>query len=249
MSIATAAMPSDADVIVDHAHNDYLEALVEGGLALFVPVVVAVVLVFRLGLRAVRRPEDRPVGGLVLGALVGFADGGDPQLQRLRAAHPGQCGARDGPLRPVCAPWGGGEREPGRSPRRPRVPATRIATSCGSGGLAPVLGAVVGGGPGARRSPTRAGGRIGSSSSGSRPSTSRRLPDPASVRRRSRLFEAATRLVPEYARLQAELAYAHLAVFEQRMEELAEEWGGAPRGPDPGRQRPGPSVTKPSGGD
>ena len=40
----------DAGMIVDHAHNDYLEALVEGGLALFIPVVVAVVLVFRLGL-------------------------------------------------------------------------------------------------------------------------------------------------------------------------------------------------------
>ena len=46
----------DAGMIVDHAHNDYLEALVEGGLALFLPVVVAVVLVFRLGLRAVRAP-------------------------------------------------------------------------------------------------------------------------------------------------------------------------------------------------
>ena len=44
----------------------------EGGLALFLPVVVAVVLVFRLGLRAVRRHEDRPTGGLVLGALVAF---------------------------------------------------------------------------------------------------------------------------------------------------------------------------------
>ena len=62
----------DAGMIVDHAHNDYLETLVEGGLALFLPVVVAVVLVFRLGLRAVRRHEDRPTGGLVLGALVAF---------------------------------------------------------------------------------------------------------------------------------------------------------------------------------
>ena len=62
----------DAGMIVDHAHNDYLEALVEGGLALFLPVVVAVVLVFRLGLGAVRRHEDRPIGGLVLGALVAF---------------------------------------------------------------------------------------------------------------------------------------------------------------------------------
>ena len=63
---------SDAGVVVDHAHNDYLEALVEGGLALFIPVVVAVVLVFRLGFGAVRRHEDRPTGGLVLGALVAF---------------------------------------------------------------------------------------------------------------------------------------------------------------------------------
>ncbi|HKM54602.1 MAG TPA: O-antigen ligase family protein, partial [Isosphaeraceae bacterium] len=60
---------SDAGMIVDHAHNDYLEALVEGGLVLFLPVVVAVVLVFRLGFGAVRHHEDRPTGALVLGAL------------------------------------------------------------------------------------------------------------------------------------------------------------------------------------
>ncbi|MBV8126286.1 MAG: O-antigen ligase family protein, partial [Planctomycetaceae bacterium] len=54
----------DAGMIVDHAHNDFLEALVEGGLALFLPVVVAMVLVFRLGFGAVRRHEDRPLGGL-----------------------------------------------------------------------------------------------------------------------------------------------------------------------------------------
>ena len=63
---------ADADMVVDHAHNDYLEVLVEGGLALFLPVVLAIVLVFRLGLRAAgwlegdagRRPGARGPRGL-----------------------------------------------------------------------------------------------------------------------------------------------------------------------------------------
>ena len=54
----------DSDMVVDHAHNDYLEMLVEGGLAQLIPGVLAIVLVFRLGLRAVRdlEGESRPGG-------------------------------------------------------------------------------------------------------------------------------------------------------------------------------------------
>ncbi len=59
-------------------------------------------------------------------------------------------------------------------------------------------------------------------------------PDPAGREQKVAALEAATRLVPGYARLQAELAHAHLTILELRMEELT---GSAPRdavaGPGP----------------
>jgi O-antigen ligase/tetratricopeptide (TPR) repeat protein len=59
-------------VLWDHAHNDYLEALIEGGLARLLVSVLAIALVFRLGIRSYRAWRQRPEGGLVLGALLGF---------------------------------------------------------------------------------------------------------------------------------------------------------------------------------
>jgi tetratricopeptide (TPR) repeat protein len=47
-------------------------------------------------------------------------------------------------------------------------------------------------------------------------------PDLAVREQKLAAFEAATHLVPGYARLQAELAHAHLTILEQRMEELTE---------------------------
>jgi tetratricopeptide (TPR) repeat protein len=66
--------PGDDDGLVwDHAHNDYLEALVEGGLVRLALSLTAVGWVFARGCRAVRRHAGRPAGALALGALVGFA--------------------------------------------------------------------------------------------------------------------------------------------------------------------------------
>jgi tetratricopeptide (TPR) repeat protein len=62
----------DASVVWDHAHNDYLEALVEGGLARLLLSLLAVGLVLRLGIRSYRHNQGRPQAGLVLGALLGF---------------------------------------------------------------------------------------------------------------------------------------------------------------------------------
>ena len=45
-------------------------------------------------------------------------------------------------------------------------------------------------------------------------------PDPAGREQKVASLEAATRLVPGYGRLQAELAHAHLTVLELRMDEL-----------------------------
>jgi O-antigen ligase len=54
------------------AHNQYLEALVEGGVLRLGIVLLAVALVFRLGWRAASRNRGRPVAAVAVGALFAF---------------------------------------------------------------------------------------------------------------------------------------------------------------------------------
>ena len=56
----------------DHAHNDYLEILVEGGVVGFGLIVLALVAVFRRGYLALTLNRDRRRAGLALGALFAF---------------------------------------------------------------------------------------------------------------------------------------------------------------------------------
>jgi O-antigen ligase/tetratricopeptide (TPR) repeat protein len=56
-----------------YAHNDYLEALVEGGLVRFILSLAAVGLVARLGYRAICRHGGHSASGLALGALCAFS--------------------------------------------------------------------------------------------------------------------------------------------------------------------------------
>jgi O-antigen ligase/tetratricopeptide (TPR) repeat protein len=58
--------------LFQHAHNDYLEALLEGGAVRLVLSLLAIALVCRAGVRAYARNAGRPTGGHVLGALFGF---------------------------------------------------------------------------------------------------------------------------------------------------------------------------------
>jgi O-antigen ligase/tetratricopeptide (TPR) repeat protein len=58
-------------MVVDHAHNDYLEALVEGGLLRFALTVGLAASVITLGVRAVRKFAGRTPGALAFGALLG----------------------------------------------------------------------------------------------------------------------------------------------------------------------------------
>jgi O-antigen ligase len=62
----------DLRLIAGFAHNDYLEALAEGGVVRLALSVAAVALVIVLGLRAYRRYRGHPAGGWVLGALAAF---------------------------------------------------------------------------------------------------------------------------------------------------------------------------------
>jgi O-antigen ligase len=63
---------ADAGWDYQHAHNEYLEALLEGGLVRLVLTLLIIGLVFRRAFRAFRLLEGSPGAGLVLGVLFGF---------------------------------------------------------------------------------------------------------------------------------------------------------------------------------
>jgi O-antigen ligase/tetratricopeptide (TPR) repeat protein len=67
------AAPTKVTVFVDHAHNDYLEAWIEGGFPRFVMTVATVALLLRYGRRAMKRHEIRTPGRMAFGALIGVA--------------------------------------------------------------------------------------------------------------------------------------------------------------------------------
>ena len=121
----------------------------------------------------------------------------------------------------LCAQLCAVGRQRGGPDRRPRLtasPTTRIDTSCGFGGWLRSLG------------PSAAALGLALAGEGWRADRAQQLrltafdldasPDPAVREQKVAALEAATRLVPGYARLQAELAHAHLTILELRMEEL-----------------------------
>jgi O-antigen ligase/tetratricopeptide (TPR) repeat protein len=226
---------SDADhgaVIVDHAHNDYLEALVEGGLVLFVPVMVAVVLVFRFALRAVRRVADQPVGGLVLGALMALTMVAIHSFSDFGMHIPANAVIVTVLCAQLCAvgQQRGGAKL-GSTADREFDDSDRYV--CRLRGLAPVFGAV---------SVVALGLVV--VADGWRVHRAQQLrlkgfeldadPDQVIPEQKAAVLEAATRLVPGYGRMQSELARTHLTILERRREELAEgaaSTAGAQPGP------------------
>jgi O-antigen ligase len=65
--------PGDRDrLAATHAHNEYLEAWLEGGVVRLALSLLAIYWIYRLGLRAFRIRRPRRAGGLVLGALAAF---------------------------------------------------------------------------------------------------------------------------------------------------------------------------------
>jgi O-antigen ligase/tetratricopeptide (TPR) repeat protein len=56
--------------VIDYAHNEYLEGLLEGGVLRLAISLAAIFFVFRCGLRAVRRSPGDGRGGLAVGALL-----------------------------------------------------------------------------------------------------------------------------------------------------------------------------------
>ncbi len=236
---------ADDNLIVDHAHNDYLEILVEGGLAQLVPGVLAVILLFRLGLRAVRRLEGEPAGGLALGAVVGFAtvvihsfsDFG-MQIPSCAALAVVLCallaglGREAGSAGPECTATVAG-REGGRAGVRLWV---RGLISAIGASLALALGLLI----------VHEGWRVNRVQQiRGQASDLDRSGDTSRLARKADLLEAAARLVPEDARLQIDLAFAHLNAFEQRMYELTEgDPGGGGVANGSAGPRPAPDPAK-----
>ncbi len=59
-------------LIHSHAHNEYLEALIEGGWLRFGLTILLVAAVLRLAFRGIHRYQNRSSQGLILGAFMGF---------------------------------------------------------------------------------------------------------------------------------------------------------------------------------
>jgi len=64
--------PQEAPILYDHAHNDYLEIVVECGVPGLLLALLAIAVVYRLGYRALGRSKGGPSAGLTLGALFAF---------------------------------------------------------------------------------------------------------------------------------------------------------------------------------
>ena len=64
--------PSDTGMYYIHAHNDYLEDLVEGGIVRLALRLVAIGLILRLGYLVIRRSFGSPLSSLGLGAVFAF---------------------------------------------------------------------------------------------------------------------------------------------------------------------------------
>jgi Tfp pilus assembly protein PilF len=68
----TSAGVPESNAVIDHAHNDYLEALVEGGLLRFGLTLLLVGLVFAQGFRAMRRFAGRSPGAYAFAGMLAF---------------------------------------------------------------------------------------------------------------------------------------------------------------------------------
>ncbi len=212
----TRTSPTQVGLVYDHAHNDYLEVLLEGGVIGLVLALAALGLVFWLGYRAWNRHQGSRAAGLALGGLFGLTtvavhSAGDfglhvpaiAVLVTVLCAH--LCGlatVRRSDRRGAAAPPPDGEEHTFKL-----------------GGLAPVLAA-----------PALVVLGWVIYSEGWKADLVHRFqvaalqadaaPEQKGQDRALEYLQAGVRLAPEYAGLQAELGMAHLARFEGGMRRL-----------------------------
>ena len=210
---------TDAGWAYQHAHNEYLEALIEGGAVRLGLSLLAIGFVFRVGFRAVRRHEGQPAGGLVIGSLFGFTtlvlhsfvDFGIhiPAIAVFAAV--------------ICAHLAALGEADGHTPPDDRVPAPRAGASVAARGLLTLLAAATLVSLGLfllaeawRAAEVR---RLSRTAWALRGST-----DPADQLSRLTLSEAAARVDPGDARIQFDAGERHAAIFESlRRRQFAEE--------------------------
>ncbi len=204
---------AEAGTSYEHAHSEFLEVLAEGGVAALLLAVLAVGLVYRLGLRALVRHEGRPAAGLALGCLLAFTGlvlhslgefgthvPAITLLATVLCAH--LCALGSEPLQPMAT---GG-------PPVATTMADKDDYVLRLGGIAPVLGAAV----------LVALGLLildaGWRASGAdrwKVHAFRAADEGPELRRRSAALDRAVSLTPEDAALQCEFGYARLRLHEQ----------------------------------
>jgi O-antigen ligase/tetratricopeptide (TPR) repeat protein len=203
---------SDAGWVFLHAHNDYLEALAEGGVVRLGLSLVALGLVLGCAVRACRRHAGQPAGGLALGGLFAIAavaahsavDFGlhipaVALLATLVAAL--LCGLGD-PARETAAPGATWPEDEAANYYCLRL--WGVAPVAGAAGL--ILVALVLAGEGWRAA---AADRL--QLAAARLQDSNDIP---AIERQIGYLEGAAQLVPSDARLQYQLGQAHAGVYE-----------------------------------
>jgi O-antigen ligase len=211
-----------------NAENEYLEALVEGGLIRLALSLLAVGLIFRLGLRALGRHEGHRAGGLAFGALFAFTalaieSFGDfglhiPAIVFLGTTICANLGALGGPGG-APAHTRASDSGPGAADR-PGVYSWRL------GGLAPAAGAALALALGAWLFYE---GWCYQEAKGLRLEASRLVKSPATRGRSLQLLEEVARLAPESGRFQVDLAAWHRKRYHEGAQELYRKaaWSGA----------------------
>ena len=211
----TRTTGEDSGYRFEHAHNDYLESLLEGGLVRLGLGLLAVGLVYRLGCRAFLRDADGPGGALALGGLFGvtalvihsFVDFGlhIPAIAlfaTVLCAH-------------LCA---AGDRAGG--PVKAGVPAAADRYTFRLLGVAPAAGAVVLVSMGVM---LMAEGWRAERVQEFRETAARlrKTPDPARHELAVNYLEAAAAIAPEYGVLHAQLAEVRWDVMHEKADALS----------------------------
>jgi O-antigen ligase len=201
-----------ANLVHEYAHNELLEALVEGGVLRLGLTLLLLGIIARYGFRAVRRWAGRPAGGLALGALFGFStlvlqSLGDFGMHMPAIALLGTVLAAQ--LVALGQPEQAEETAPAGA-----APAGAYVLRLG--GLAPVLGAVA-----LLVLAALLAGNGGQMQWAERCRDAARVltedPRLGTLQRRVDLLETAAEYSPENARLRLELAMAHLESYQQRL--------------------------------
>jgi hypothetical protein len=207
-----------ANLTFYNAHNEYLEALIEGGILRLAVSLTAIGLVFWLGLRASSRYRHTALGGLVNGAIFAFGTAvlhsfGEfaihipavALLLTVLCAHLCGLGNSYGNPQP--------DEKDTRNETEDRVYNLRLF------GVAPVVGSIVAVLLGA--SVAHVSWRA-ARSNGLHQLARRLSDDPNQRDTVISYLAAAASVTPDYARLHAELADSYLQVYEERRELIEE---------------------------